>query len=271
MSSSVSAPAPTRTLRVLSYNIQLGMASARYRDYVTKSWRHLVPYGGRFAALDRIAERLSDYDLVALQETDGGSFRTGFVNATEYLASRAGFRCWLDQVNRRIGPIARHGNGLLCRATLTPTNDIKLPGLPGRGALVAQLGLGPHPLTVVVVHLALGQRVRTRQIDFLAERLAGYRQLLLMGDLNCEAHSPEIQALCERTGLKVPYGDDNTFPSWGPRRRIDHVLASANLRIEHTYVPAWKHSDHLPLEARLSLPALTAQQWETLLAGEHHR
>lgn len=73
-------------LRLLSFNIQVGISTERYRHYLTRGWQHLLPHAGRATNLKRIGELLADYDLVALQEADGGSLRSGYVNQVEHLA-----------------------------------------------------------------------------------------------------------------------------------------------------------------------------------------
>ena len=55
-------------LRLLSYNIQGGIAARGYRHYVTHSWKHVLPDSERLGNLDRIAELIHDFDLVGLQE-----------------------------------------------------------------------------------------------------------------------------------------------------------------------------------------------------------
>ena len=54
-------------LRLLSFNIQVGISTERYHHYLTRSWQHLLPHTGRARNLQRIGELLSNYDLVALQ------------------------------------------------------------------------------------------------------------------------------------------------------------------------------------------------------------
>ena len=73
-------------LRVLSYNIEAGAGTAAYREYLTRSWRYLLPHANRQLVLDRIARVASGYDIVGLQETDAGSLRSSFLNQTEYVA-----------------------------------------------------------------------------------------------------------------------------------------------------------------------------------------
>jgi len=69
--------AQRRRLRLLSFNIQTGITTSRYRQYVTQSWRHVLPFAQRSGNLDTIANLVSDYDLVGLQEVDAGSIRSG--------------------------------------------------------------------------------------------------------------------------------------------------------------------------------------------------
>ena len=63
-------------LRILSFNIQAGNATQRYRHYLTHSWKHVLPDSGKQRNLDALVPWLDDYDLVGLQEADGGSLRS---------------------------------------------------------------------------------------------------------------------------------------------------------------------------------------------------
>lgn len=78
-------------LRLLSFNIQVGISTERYRHYLTRSWQHLLPHNGRAGNLQKIGQLLGDFDLVALQEADGGSLRSGYVNQVEHLAHLGAF------------------------------------------------------------------------------------------------------------------------------------------------------------------------------------
>ena len=243
-----------RRLRLLSYNIQTGISYDHYGHYLTRSWQHVIPHGTRRKNLDGIAARLSGYDVVALQESDAGSLRTGYTNQTEYLARRSNFPYWLDQTNRRLGHFARHSNGLLSRLPPLKVTSHKLPGLPGRGALVAEFGKALGSMAVFVLHLALGTATRLRQIDYLSERVNQFEHVIFMGDLNCSPSSPEMQRLARITRLEMPVRQHGTYPSWRPRRRIDHILVTPAIRIERSFVPRWRYSDHLPIAMEVILP-----------------
>jgi len=55
-------------LRLLSYNIEAGIYTRQYREYVTKSWRHILPHREHLHNLSRIASVLHGFDFVGLQE-----------------------------------------------------------------------------------------------------------------------------------------------------------------------------------------------------------
>ena len=247
--------ASSSRLRLLSYNIQTGISTSRYRQYFTQSWKHVLPHGERFQNLDRIAALSSDYDIVGLQEVDAGSLRSGFINLTKYLADRADFPFWYDQTNRRMGPIAQHAIGVLSRYRCTEIVEHKLPGpIPGRGTLALRFGQGKNALVVFIVHLALGRRTRLTQLAYLAELVNQHRNVVLMGDLNFHSRSREMEFLINSTLMTEPVHDLHTFPSWQPNRNIDHILVTPTLQVNNVQVLDCPVSDHLPLSMELTLP-----------------
>ncbi len=245
-----------RRLRLLSYNVQVGIRSTTPRHYITKSWKNLLPARRRLDNLRHIAHILHEYDIVGLQELDSGSHRTGFINLSEFLAEQARFPYWHHQVNRNLGRLAQHGHALLSRIQPDAVEEYPLPGLiPGRGALLMRFGHGDEALAVMMVHLALGRGARRRQLDFVAERLSEFRHAVLMGDMNSEPGSPEMRTLFARSHLREPMEALSTFPSWRPRRSIDHILVTPELEVEGCQVLPERYSDHLPIAMQLRLPA----------------
>jgi len=242
-------------LRVLSFNIQTGINTERYSQYLTKAWKHVLPHPRRFRNLDRIAGLLREYDLVGLQEVDAGSLRSGFVNLTEYLAGRAGFPYWYDQTNRKLGSVAKHAIGVLSRQQCSEIIEHRLPGpIPGRGALSMRFGNQEASLLVMIIHLALGKRARLQQLDYIAEQVNQEKHVLVMGDMNFHSESEEMRFLIERTLMKEPIHGLHTWPSWRPQRSIDHILVSPTVQVNHIRVLDFPVSDHLPICMEITLP-----------------
>ncbi|BBL73555.1 endonuclease/exonuclease/phosphatase family protein [Methylomagnum ishizawai] len=244
-----------RRLNLASFNIQTGINTSSYRDYLTGGWRHILPSRKRLPNLNRIAQFLKPFDLVGLQEVDGGGTRSHNIVQAEYLAEHAGFPYWHNQVNRRFGNIALHSNGLLSRLKPDTVHDYKLPGLPGRGALLARFGQsGEDALYICVLHLALAQRTRLRQLAFVGELIHDLPYVVLMGDFNCEPDSPELNLLFQTTRLCDPACQINTFPSWRPHRMLDHILVTPELKVEKVRALNFACSDHLPVAMEIALP-----------------
>jgi len=246
---------PHRHIRLLTFNIQVGINTTSYRHYLTRSWQHVLPYRNRIENLDRIARLVSNYDVVALQECDGGSLRSGFINQVQYLAEAAGIPYWYQQLNRNMGRIAQHSNGLLSRFRPLDVTEHRLPGLiPGRGAIIARYGVKEDPLVLVLMHLSLSKAAQQRQLGYIREQIADYQHVVLMGDMNAHA-----EQLLTRTPLKetdlVPLPETaHSFPSWRPEKALDHILVSPSLEIRRSEVVSYPVSDHLPIAMDVALP-----------------
>jgi len=246
---------PNKTLRILSYNLQVGIKTSRPSQYITGSWKHLIPHSQRLINLDDTLNFLEQYDIVGLQETDAGSLRSNYINLTEYLADRARFPHWYHQVNRNLGHIAKHSNGLLSRVRPYEIENIRLPGLiPGRQAILAKYGNKKETLAVFVLHLALSKRARMRQLAMISEEVNRYEHAIVMGDLNSKVDSNEMQHLFRQTRLHEPLEELRTFPSWRPQHHIDHILVTSELEV--VKAKSLKHvcSDHLPIMMEVKLP-----------------
>jgi endonuclease/exonuclease/phosphatase family metal-dependent hydrolase len=242
-------------LRLLSFNIQAGTSTAHYHHYVTRSWRQVLPHAKRTENLDSIAELVSRFDMVALQEVDSGSLRSGYINQSRFLANQSGMPFWCHQSNRKVGTVAYAGNGFLSRFEPDVVVEHRLPGvIPGRGTLLVRFGQGFNGLDVAVVHLALGKRARALQLKFLGRELDSSRHLVVLGDFNTQVDTPHVMELRETLALKAPTRGLATYPSWQPQRGIDHILISESLRSGATEVLDVALSDHCPVALEIFLP-----------------
>ncbi|MDX1587640.1 MAG: endonuclease/exonuclease/phosphatase family protein [Oleiphilaceae bacterium] len=242
-------------LRLLTFNIQVGISTSAYRHYLTRSWQHVLPHRNRNDNLDRIATLLRQFDVVALQECDGGSLRSGFINQVQYLAQASNLPFWHQQLNRNLGRLAQHSNGLLSRYRPLGVEEHRLPGLiPGRGAMVARYGDPDDPLVLVMMHLALSQKGQNRQLGYIRDLVSQYRHVVLMGDMNAHAEQLLKNSPLRETDL-VPLPDSaHSFPSWRPEKALDHILVSPSLQVHQASVVSYPVSDHLPIAMEIALP-----------------
>ena len=250
-----SAGTQRRRVRLLSFNIQAGTSTARYHHYVTHSWRQVLPHTQRVANLDAIAGLVAPFDIIALQEVDSGSLRSGFINQSRYLATQSGMPFWCHQSNRKVGTVAYAGNGFLSRFQPDAVEEHRLPGvIPGRGTLLVRYGDGFDGLDIAIVHLALGKRARLQQLRFLARELDSGRHLVVMGDFNTQADAGPVNEFLETLALRAPTRGLPTYPSWQPQRAIDHILVSENLVASEAQVLDVTYSDHCPVALDIEVP-----------------
>ena len=113
---------------------------------------------------------------------------------------------------------------------------------------------GSESLVVLIVHLALSRRGRMSQLDFIGDLVNDYRHVVLMGDMNCCSRSAEMDLLLNKTLMSEPLHGLNTFPSWRPKRNIDHILVTPTVEVERAEVLDYPLSDHLPLSMEVVLP-----------------
>jgi endonuclease/exonuclease/phosphatase family metal-dependent hydrolase len=197
-------------------------------------------------------------DVIALQEAD------------RRFGDRAGLLD-LEAIERRTGltplPIDNgrgghgwHGNLVLVReAMLRGINQVSLPGLEPRGALVADLDLAGGSVRVVAAHLGLLRRSRRRQVQLLLAHAAADspNPTVLMGDLNEWRHGGRsalhgFAACFGPMGRGVP-----SFPAYFPVLALDRIMARPDKTLGavevHVSPLSRCASDHLPIKALVRL------------------
>lgn len=239
-----------QALRLATYNIQAGIGSRRRRHMLTHSIRYLVPHRHVQLNLDRIAERLSGFDVVGLQEADAGSYRTRYIHQAHYLAAYGHFPYWHSQITREMGRIARMSCSMLSKMPWERMVRHRLPASRhGRVALEVIFRVEEARIALFITHLSLSRASRMRQVRFLAQRINRHSSAVLMGDLNCDPESREFSYLLSHTRLQNFVARPYTFPSWKPRRSLDHILVTDDLLLEELRALPLVCSDHLPLAA----------------------
>ncbi len=242
----------SNTLKLLSYNIQVGIHTRQYRDYLFKAWQHILPHAKREHNLQQIAELIQHFDIIALQEVDGGSFRSKYANQIHYLAKSANKQFWHQQLNRNLGHIGQHSNAVISDIEPINISNHSLPGVKGRGAIAFEIGQ-QDPIVIIVAHLALTKKAQDRQLAYIRDIISRYRHVVVMGDLNTDSLRILNDSPLQNSGLKAS-NSRATYPSWRPVKCFDQILVSEHIHIHKVAVLDFVLSDHLPVAIEIEIP-----------------
>ena len=143
--------------------------------------------------------------------------------------------------------------------------DFAGDGLP---SLVAQLEIGGRTLMILGLHthwplLPRLARARDESLHRVAKLIRDEGlPAVALGDLNLTPYSPVYARFLGEAGLRDAMDGHGWKPTWQAgfwplALRIDHVLVSPGLCVEHAEVGPDIGSDHRPVIARLRLPAAT--------------
>lgn len=225
--------------------------------YGTGGRRLLLPFGGYLRRTRRNLEQICLFlqskapDIVGLVEVDAGSFRTGRENQAHTIGDLLGhyhiYRSkYADNTRAHLIPILnKQGNAFLTRNTITNAKYHYFDS--GAKRLIIELEL--ENLVIFLVHLALRYRTRQGQLADLHTLVRGtHKPHIVAGDFNARWGDQEIRLFLAATKLTNadPTGRP-TFPSWAPKRQLDFVLHSPDVKVRDFQIPVVTYSDHLPV------------------------
>ncbi|MDT8444534.1 MAG: endonuclease/exonuclease/phosphatase family protein [Desulfuromonadales bacterium] len=229
-------------MRFLLYNICYA-TGPRIHNYARSSHKNLA----RIAAFMRDLQP----DLVGLIEVDNGSYRSGGLSQTEQLAESLGhyhshaIKYGQKSLWRHVPIVNQQGNAFLARDRIR--NETFHFFDRGMKRLVIELEL--EHLVVYLAHLSLGGRTRHHQLSALHDLVKKTeRPCVVAGDFNMLWGEHEIDMFLAATGLQNANVEGlPTYPSKKPRRHLDFVLHSKEIKVRSFQVPLIMLSDHLPL------------------------
>ena len=224
-------------VRVLSYNIHHGEGVDGKINL------------GRIAAIIRSVKP----DVVALQEVDRKTGRSGGVDQAEELARLTGLRMIFGRTIDHDGGL--YGNAVLSRLPAKRSANHPLPGHELRGLIEA----GFSDFTFFGTHLD-ATRDETKRVEGATEinRRAAESEApaLLAGDLNAVPGSAPMKTLAAAWHIGGEGRELPTIPSRKPTRQLDYVLYRPADRwkvIEVRVLDEPVASDHRPIFAVLEL------------------
>ena len=247
---SAEPPAPL-TLRVLSYNVH-----------------HAEGTDGKLD-LDRIASVITAQkpDLVAVQEVDRNTKRSGGVDQAAELGKRTGLHAAFAKAIDFQG--GEYGQAVLSRFPIRSTKTHTLPGKPGQETRIvveATIDLPDgRPLTFLATHFQHDDDATRREQAAKVNELfaASDRPAVVAGDLNATPDSEPMKRLAKSWTYATPPDKGLlTIPAGEPRKQIDYVLVRPAARfrvVEAKVIPEKVASDHRPVLAVVELLAGCAE------------
>lgn len=225
-------------LRVMSYNIH-----------------HAAGEDGK-VDVGRIAKIISDAhpDLVAIQEVDQGVSRSGRIDEPAELEKLTGMHAVFGKAIDFQG--GNYGGCILSRFPVDSSMVYDLPTEKGREKriAVAVYANAPEatPLIFLETHLDHQKPVdRLAQIKSILESVSTFNtgNVILAGDLNATAKEETIWTL-HKSGWMNVSGNENTYPSTRPDRKIDWIFVGPHCgarMLEAHVLPETVASDHRPV------------------------
>lgn len=218
--------------------------------------------------LERIAGviRACDADLVALQEVDNGTKRSGGVDQASELAKLTKMHVVYGAAMPYQG--GQYGNAVLSRWPITSSRIVHLPWQEGgrrepRCAVAATTQL-PGSMGATIKFISTHFNHTRDSSDRIAQAEAINASwsdagplMVLAGDFNCEPDSEPMEILTREWTLVS--GTDPAEPTCcgaAPRVKIDHVLVKPSDRwrvIEQRVLDEPVASDHRPVLVKLEL------------------
>lgn len=241
---SVSPAFGKKTLRVMTYNIHVGVGMDKKLD------------------LQRIADVINRErpDLVGLQEVDRGVRRTEGKDEIAELAA-------LTRMEYAFAPNldyqgGKYGVAILSRFPIKHTVHRMFENrreAERRGMLLVEVEFDGKPLTFVTTHLDYqfedGRLFETEQLMRHLSEVKG--PLIVVADLNDVPAGSAYQLM--RTKFDDAWvvsrakGDGFSYPADKPVKRIDHIFTGKGVRAKKAWVIQTLASDHIPVVADVEL------------------
>jgi endonuclease/exonuclease/phosphatase family metal-dependent hydrolase len=245
-------------MRFLLYNI-------RYAAGIGKNFHFPVPYSGYFKHTNGNLKKILDFiksvnpDIIGLIEVDCGSFRCEKNNQAEGIAWELQHdhiyrsKYSLNSVAQKLPLLNKQGNAILTNREILSQKFHYFHN--GVKRLVIELELAD--LSVFLVHLSIKFRHRHYQLQDLHRIIKDIKKpYIVAGDFNVLWGSRELELFLAATGLKnANKNGQPSHPSRAPRRQLDYIFHSPQIRITDFEIPQVKFSDHTPLVCEFEIAA----------------
>jgi endonuclease/exonuclease/phosphatase family metal-dependent hydrolase len=238
-------------MRFLVYNIAYGTGSPNKGAYERLFTVHRYIKTSS-SHLDRIIEFIkeSKADIVGLVEVDTGSYRTNFMNQVETVANHlkhyhhSSIKYGKRSLGRALPILNKQANAILTKEKAPVINYHYFP----RGFKKLIIEVDVRGVRFFLVHLSLQKRIRRMQLEHLSGIVKTDGPMIIAGDFNALSGPDELEDFQTELGLVNPNKKNiPTYPSWNPKKQLDFILCTKEIKIKKFEAPEVRFSDHLPL------------------------
>ena len=237
-------------MRLLLYNIRYGAGTGF-------SFHFPLPFYGYFRDTTNNTGRIADFirsmelDIVGLVEVDGGTFRLGRQHQAAAIAGEAEYHLLYEtkyakgSLAHYMPVLSKQGNAILTRQRIIGYRFHYLNNGMKRLVIEAEF----PDFTVFLVHLSLKFRQRHHQLKDLYEMVRQVEKpCIVAGDFNCLWGHRELDLFRAATGLQSANDRNHpSHPSFSPKRELDFILHSPQIRVTDFFTHPITYSDHVPL------------------------
>lgn len=238
-----------KTYKILLYNVQnCNGIGNNALEYFYKFHQYIFHSDNVLKKISNLITKLNP-DIVALNEVDLGSFRSKFINQLRYIHDKGNFNdylysCRYSGLLQYTPFINKQGSGLLTKRKIKHKTTHHLNS--GFKNLILEIKTSDN-LSLILVHLSMRKNARKKQIKELYTILKNKtKNTIVMGDFNIMRGFTELNELIDKVGLK-PVECPKTYPSWNPKKHLDLMFLSNNMKVKKIIAIKSNLSDHLPL------------------------
>jgi len=237
-------------MRFLLYNIRYAAGTGRHF--------HLpVPYSGYLKHTNGNLKKIVDFiksvnpDIIGLIEVDSGSFRSEKNNQAQAIAWELQHhhiyqsKYSASSMVQKMPLLNKQGNAILTNQEIVAQRFHYFR--EGVKRLVIELELAEF--SIFLVHLSIKFRHRQYQLQDLHAMIKEVKKpVIVAGDFNVLRGNRELQLFLAATGLENANSNGQpSHPSRAPRRQLDYIFHSPEIKITGFQIPQIKLSDHTPL------------------------
>lgn len=232
-------------MRILLQNLQCGAnLSKGYLHLIFGSWKYFMPHSQE--PIEILAKYMKDEKIETglFTEADAGSFRTKNIDEIKLISQISGLSNNHFFLTVNIGKITNQGNAVFSKYPIIENKAYLLPGKGEKRYLCHSIiKVKNKKINFFVTHLTLSFNDRQEQLKTINEIVKSVKgTIILGGDFNIikEDELRHIDSLKRISFLK-------TYPSWNPKKSLDNIFVSDNIKKYSISTTTIKMSDHLGL------------------------